>query len=653
MSIKSKVKLKRTAKPSPFLERPLPDEYEVERFEQAIKKEVIAEEMDSNLSVIYHDKKGNLIDVSKVKKRKRLRLIVLFKQLFVLTIFVSAVYGAYYYYFNQPAGTDNIILEIEAPDKAIVGESISYSINYRNESGINLSNAKLEVILPSSFVQIESVPASTGLNSWYLDDIDLNASGNITISGYLVAPVDSANVIVAKLNYIPANFSSEFKKESSANTIISGLGFNVSLDYSNTALVGQSNDLKIDFNNFKSNSLSEYYLEIVTSDNFKIKDLVLTDSDAFALVKIESVGDKKWMISGLPYDSEEKFSLPINFSLEAKNQDSEDLSIRLFKKESNARNLVFWEKTVSFEVMKSDLNISLFLNGEKTDQAVNFGDSLNYRLSYSNNGDSSIYDLVLMAVVKGNFVDWSVLKDEQGGSLSGDAILWTKEDVPELEELQAGEEGIIDFSLAVDDFNINDLGIETSISSYAQYSLNNNKEEINEDNRSNTIKSEINSDLNLVDKILYFNEDNLAVGSGPLPPKVGEQTTVRVYWTLKNNLHDLNNVEAYLDLPAGVNWLDSNYYTNVGTIQYDTANRQVVWRLGLLPLSVYRADAEFSLSVNPSEDDRDKILVLSPGAVVLATDKVTGANLRVKTSPKTTKLEDDSIAGLSNNGRVE
>jgi len=60
---------------SSFLERPLPGADEVKLFEEAIKKEVISEETDSNLSAIYHDSRGNLVDVSKVKKRSRLRLI--------------------------------------------------------------------------------------------------------------------------------------------------------------------------------------------------------------------------------------------------------------------------------------------------------------------------------------------------------------------------------------------------------------------------------------------------------------------------------------------------------------------------------------------------------------------------------------------------
>ncbi|MBN2884900.1 hypothetical protein JXE04_03170 [Patescibacteria group bacterium] len=652
MSVTKKSKLKKIVKPSAFLERPLPNEEEVDRFERAIRKEIITEEMDSHLSAIYHDNKGNLVDVSKVKKRKRLRLIVLFKQIFVLTIFVCGAYGAYYYYFNRPAGTDNIILNIQAPDKVLVGETVVYDINYTNNSGISLSDVKLELILPASFVHIDSVPPSNGINSWSLETLEPGASGVVTVNGYLVAPVDSANVITAKLNYIPANFSSEFKKESTANTVISGIGFNVSLDYLNMALVGQKNELKLNFDNFKNNNLAEYYLEIIASDNFKIKNLDLGTTNKLPLTEIENVGERKWLISGLPYDSEEKLLVPIDFSLESKNQDREDFSIRLYKKEAGGRDLVFWEKTISFEIMKSDLNIGLSLNGEKSDQTINFGDKLNYNLSYSNNGDATIYDLVLMAIIKGDFVDWSALEDAHNGSLSGNAIMWTKEELPALAELAPGQTGNLDFSLAVKNFSINDLGIDTYINSYAQYSLNNNKDEISEDNRSNTIKTEINSDLLLVDKFLYFNEDNVPVGSGPLPPKVNEETKIRVYLTVKNNLHDLSQVEVTLDLPPGVDWSD-NDSTNVGTIQYDQARRQVVWRLGLLPVAVYRADAEFTISITPNETDYNKILVISSGGVVNAIDKVTGASLSMQTKPRTTKLEDDDIAGLSNNGRVE
>ena len=224
--------------------------------------------------------------------------------------------------------------------------------------------------------------------------------------------------------------------------------------------------------------------------------------------------------------------------------------------------------------------------------------------------------------------------------------------MPALAELAPGASGKINFSLKLRDFSVSDLGADTSITSYAQYAINNNQEKISEDNRSNTIKSQINSDLSLSEKILYFNDDNLPVGSGPLPPRVGEKSSFRVFWTIKNNLHDLENAQIVLDLPAGVQW-DGNDNTNVGSISYDPDNRRVTWRLGFLPISVYRADAEFNISLTPTESDRDKILVLSPGSLASATDALTKGSISVKTKAKTSKLEDDEIAGLSNNGRVE
>jgi len=72
-----------------------------------------------------------------------------------------------------------------------------------------------------------------------------------------------------------------------------------------------------------------------------------------------------------------------------------------------------------------------------------------------------------------------------------------------------------------------------------------------------------------------------------------------------------------------------------------------------LPVSVYRADAEFSISVTPGENDKNKILILSAGSTISATDSETKNTITKKTGAKTTKLEDDDIAGMNNSGRVQ
>lgn len=666
-TLKNKM-LKHSSLESAFLERPLPASEDVSRFEEMVEREVQLGETDTNLSAIYSDNKGQPVDVSKVKKRKKTPIITFFKRVFVITILASAIYGLYYYYLQQPETGDSLNFYITAPERVVLGEEFDYEIIYENNSALSLSQVSLELVTPNSLVVISTTPDLENYKKFAIGDIAPGEKGMLVIRAYLIAPTDSANVLNAKLSYIPSNFSSEFKKESSVNTVISSLGMMPNIDYLNTALVGRVNELKFNLSAFNSESsnLNEIYLEINGSNNFELKKKVNQDKAAIkkelgdddssiedeALIKVEELGDFRYQISQIPAQSDQRFSLPINFSFKEKFDTQEELSFRLFKKGSGNQELVFWEKNLTFDLVNSDLNIELSLNDEKTDQALNFGSELKYSLSYANNGETTLFDLVLMAVIKGDFIDWSSLVDPLGGSVAGNAIIWTKEDIAALAEVAPGQSGKIDFSIRLKDFSVANMSGDNRVISYAQYGINSPLEIESEDSRSNTITSQLNSDLSLSEKIIYFNEDNVAVGSGPLPPKVGEKTSVRVAWTVKNNLHDLEGVEVIMILAQGVSW-DEKANTNVGRIFYNEAERTVNWRLGYLPLSVYRADAEFNLSITPNESDRDKIMILSPGSMVKAVDAKTRSEIINKTKAKTTKLEDDEIAGFSSNGRVE
>ena len=70
MIVNSNRKLKKDQEPV-FVERPVPSERQVEIFERAVRKEARQEEIDNNLSEIYRDKEGNLVDVSHLHHEKR------------------------------------------------------------------------------------------------------------------------------------------------------------------------------------------------------------------------------------------------------------------------------------------------------------------------------------------------------------------------------------------------------------------------------------------------------------------------------------------------------------------------------------------------------------------------------------------------------
>jgi len=286
----------------------------------------------------------------------------------------------------------------------------------------------------------------------------------------------------------------------------------------------------------------------------------------------------------------------------------------------------------------------LLLNGSRANQAVDFGQDLHYAVSYANKGESELKDVVIMAVLNGEYLDWASLETSSPGKEKGNFISWSKSELPALAAIGAGHEGVIDFSLKVKTEDQIKPGVSHSLEAYAQFNIGEQpKVDINAENRSNVIIATVNSDLKLQEEIRYFNADNIAVGTGPLPPRVGEQTTFKVYWTIKNNLHDLTNIKVNFKLPLHMEWAEHER-TSAGNIYYQPEERAVIWEISRLPVAIFRSDAEFSLSLTPTAENLGKIIVISNGAKISALDNETNQVIEKSTKPKTTKLEDDSIA---------
>lgn len=658
---------------SAFIERPVPSEKEVSNFEKVIEREARHQEIDSNLSEIYRGKDGNMIDVKKMKiKKRQLKIIKFFRRLLILGICGLLAYLAYTYFIKGSNDVNALDLEINAPEKVSAGQNFSYRITYHNATAYNLSSVHLEIQYPENFVfDKSSIAPQSGNYGWDLSDLAPGANGEIDISGVLINKADSVNVISANLSYLPANISSQFNKQATASTLMDKLDFSVDLNYTNSAFLNQDNDLTLIFSDIKNNQIGDFDLTFTLPDETNVAIASSTAATSTSLsasttnavsgssvaatstVSVFSVtksGGVSWLISGLNANTDRQ-EIAIKYRM-MKDVLNKDIIVRLEKRESNGKSYIFWEKTITPEIIKSDLNLNLTLNGSKTDQAVNFGQTLNYTLTYSNHGTNSFKNVSILAAVNSSLVDWSTLQDSNSGERNGNTIIWTAKEIPALAEIKPGAaEGKINFSLNLSPYNESFLGQDLSLSSYAQYSVD-QKQIGKDDNKSNIINSAVNSDLNLSEKILYFDADNNSVGSGPLPPKVGETTGLHVYWVIKNNLHELSGAKVIFNLPSYVSY-DEKSTASIGKIYFDATTHKVIWEIGNLPVSTYQANADFGISFTPTEAQRDKILILSPGSVVSATDNETKDVISNTASAKTTKLEDDTMTGINHDGKVE
>ena len=663
MIVDSNRKPKKSANPI-FIERPVPSERQVEIFERAVKKEARQEEIDDNLSEIYLDKDGKMVDVSHLHHEKSSILLSVIKKLFVIAVLCVLGYGFYSYLANKSLDSAAVDFTIIAPNQVKAGEEFNYTVNYKNKSNFNLNSLKLELKYPDNFIVSEVSGAGLkpvsfqGVQNYFtLPMLPIGAEVNILIKGKLISKQDTANLLSANLSYTPGDFSSEFKKEAVTSVLVNNLGFDLEFEYANAVLVNENNEIGLVFSKVENNFLDDFDVSFMFPENIVlVNPQALTGASSSLAtsselkLSVDKTSSLLWRASGLIPGSN-NYHLPIYYKVNKKVGDNQSIVIKLSKKMPNGKSYIFAEKNIQLNVMNSNLNLTLSLNGSKNDNTANFSDTLNYSLSYANKSDGPLNDVVIMAILKGEFLDWSSFKNIQKGIIGENTITWTKQQIPGLATLAPGEEGVIDFSIGIRPYDSSDLGKSFAVQSYAQFNVNNRQGGLS-DSKSNNIVTKINSDLKLTEKVLYFDENNTPVGSGPLPPKVGDKTSVRVYWTLENNLHELTNTRVVTKLPDYV-FFDNKTNVSVGDLSFDEASHSVIWNIGSLPVSTYQAKAQFNISITPSPEQRNSLLVLLSGSTVSAIDQDTKSGLEKKNNSKTTKLEDDDIAGLNNSGLVQ
>lgn len=615
------------------------------------------DDIENNLKEIYSDG-HELPDFTTIKiKKKRGFGRSLFYTLIILLIFGFLAYGVINYIKNSKDNSSVLGIEILAPVKVSLGEEFFYEINYNNSSNYNLQNINLEINYPENFIILDvySVDKNDNNKTWYIGELGAKMGGKIKIKGKIINREGLNNLLSVKANYEISGLSSHFNKDSFSSISIGQLPFQVYDDYFSTVLIGEEYPLKLNIKNFPFEQVDNFIISFSGPENiFNIEPVVDKNNknvDGF----LEKVSNNNFKVNSSSTPSD--LNLDFKYKLTEKKNDQEIVTLNFKYVDESGKEFIFYEKQLKLELIKSDLHLNILLNESSNDFPVNFGDKLDYVIKYSNQGDKQMKDIVIMAVLDSDFLDWKSLSYINRGVVSRKTISWTFRELPELRELNPGEGGEIKFSINVANFNKLEFGQKLEIKSYAQFSIGNidefkEEEDRLTDNRSNIVINPINSDLSIKEEVLYFDEDNIPVGSGPLPPVVGEKTSFRYYWTLKNTLHELRDVKVELPLPAYVIW-DNDYNVGAGGISFDSQENKVIFNISRWPLGVDTVKVNFKVSIIPTNAEYNKIIILSSGSNLEAFDIETNALISRKTNVKTSKLEDDTIAAFSNDGRVK
>ncbi len=604
-----------------------------------MSEDIPARDIRGDLENIYAD-----ADVSELDKLEQIHHSPFRRFLIGLSIFLAILTAiswlGFFLFSPQQAGFagDQVEVSIEGTDEPKGAAPTEYMIRWKNNESIALGTSSLELRIPSSFQVTESPVQFDGeIATWEIGTLGPDKDGSLVIKGYFRAETGRQMDLQAVLTYRPANFNSEFQKVATKTVTVTGSGLVPQEAQKLSALPGDSITIPFGFRNESGMTLENIRLRAVLPSDF------ILESSEPALT-----GDsREWLWPELAADATASVTVTGTFDPNA--EGARELKAEVGLTGDDNAFLTQATQSIPSEVFRGDLLTSLILNGQTNDQPIRLGEQMRFAVTWRNTGTLPIRDVTLTALIgqedDKQIFNWDTLVDKAGGIRDGNRLTWTKKLIPALETIEADDEGSIAFTLQLD------AAVEpvtTEEKPGVTSSLEATIAKIGDETVGRTIKTapiagRLVSDAIATADARYFDTDNQPVGAGPLPPKVGEATTYRIYWQVDNTLHELNNLRMSAKLPDGVVW--SGYSdVDAGDIRYDAASGKIIWTLNWMPLTVSKLQMAFDVTLTPTAGQKGNYADLLEASIFEATDKMTGDSLISTAPPLTTALPNDTEA---------
>lgn len=592
---------------------------------------------------------NSTFDQRPMVKSKILPFIIL-----LLSLLAIASIAGWYFFGTRELNGEGVVLEVKGPEKIVSGEQVELLIKYRNKENVKVKNLELRINYPDGFYYISAEPYANTLSSnvWQLDNLKAGETREVKLIAQIIGESDEEIVLEPILSYEPSNFSSSFESKTTKVFKVEKL----LMDFRVEAPEEIGNNNRVTYNIFYKNifdlPLDNFRLRMEYPDNFTIietgGDAKLLTENVWEIDEIMKDEENEIMITGF-FDLDSISSSTIKAVLEIK---STLPKIPLIGElNPNWYPYLIIEKDIVLSELAASLKISV--NENNQDSAIDWGSELEYVVNYKNTSDSDLENVSIVAILNSEYLDWESLDDNFNGLVDEGmgTITWDKRVLPSLTKLDIGQEGRVSFKIKVLNFQKEFLEAEDySISSKVLLDSDTFKIRENDDLKevedqiidSNIIVNKINSPVEFLTRARYYDDSGQAVGSGPLPPFVGETISYQIVWELKSLISDLENVIVKTTLPPGIEWGQGIVADGQDLIFNDTT-RQVVWRINDLEKNTDQI-VKFNVLVSPDESQIGKIVTLNNTITLIAKDSYSQGKINLNNSYLTTELEGDSKA---------
>lgn len=545
------------------------------------------------------------------------RKYVLIGSLFIFVL-LTAASSLFMLFGGNSISNENILISINGPSLVGGGEVVPLQIAVSNQNTVSVESAVLIVKYPDGTRSTGNPPRNLYEERIPLKQMLPGEVRNIPLEVVIFGEENSEKNIDATVEYRIEGSNGTFFKESeplafrigstplviridSVEKVASGQTVDIVMTaVSNAPTVLNNIIISADYPNgftFESSSPEPVYGQNV----WRIDEILPEESKEIIL---------KGVVNGL---TEEEFR--INFTSGPADPDNQ-FSVGSTLADARA----------DFVIERPFIKVGVSINETVGKEAIiSQGQVSGVKVDVTNTLDETVYDMAIEVVPNGNALDKNSIKGENGffDSNTGN-IRWEVANNESFERVLPGDTRTLVFAV--------NQGSEHTTASF-DLVVNVYARRIAESSAVETLigTAEAKAKYSSVVKI---NSQAERV-SGPVPPKVGEETVYKMTLVAEAGANDVTNSIVETALPVYVNWFD--VYTGEGEVTYNSVSKKLQWAIGDISEG-RRKDLTFEVSITPSTSQIDQTPVLIKSQELRANDRFTGALLQNAVAAVTTEL---------------
>ncbi|HPN14797.1 MAG TPA: hypothetical protein PLF71_01630 [bacterium] len=608
-------------------------------------------EVEQSLRTIYASgEDDNLPDLTKLEPKKSYRWLIaaLVVPLIVLILCVVAWSGFWFFKSFSGFSGKGLVITIEGPNQISLGQETTYFINYQNPLREPLLNVEIRANFPADFVPTSVTPQiNDKVLIWKIGSLAAEQRGTITVKGRFTGSLGTLSAVQAVGTYRPSSYSSNFetmstKQISYADTVLEG-----SIQTPEKAVPGDNTTIVYKLANKGRDVLDNIEVRILLPEGFSL------NSTSSALGKIDG---RNYILNFETLEAGSSTDIILSGVFASGFGGQAHVEARAGNVSRDGAFMPAQISEASFPVLAGDLSLKMVVNGtDHAERSVGYGEVLLCAIGYENMADESLKNVTISVhldtvnlnepgkYIKQPLVDWDKYQNTSSSTRTDQILTWTAGNVKGLEEIVTRADDSLEFALPLittASAGSDSLALKATV--FATI------EGIGETKMKRTIQMapmifKLRTDAALSSEVRYFSEEGAPLGSGPLPPKVGESTVYRVSWNLSKNIHALKDLDVSAVLPRNVSFVGA-VTSSAGELNFDKNTRLVSWKLNRMPDNISSSYMEFDIELTPVATDDGKFVDLIGDTTFQAYDENIKENIIQVIKPLNTDLQNDEGA---------